>query len=377
MAQNIKDARICPMPLHLFTKLPNAMSVFIEVEHLTTYRYAKPVTFSPHRVMFRPRAAHDIRVLRASLDVSPLFRKHWVHDVFSNSVAIIELLEPADELRFAARFTIEHFGEHNLELPVDPEARDYPFEYSASHLIDLASFLTVQYPDDAGLVSDWVKQFLPARGIIHTRDILRNITDGIRSDFKYASREAMGTQRPAETLSRGSGTCRDFALLMIEAARGLGLAARFVSGYLYDASLDDGTPPAEVGSGLQQGIQQSNSLGGGTPPAESASGLQQGMRQTESFDGETVTRGAGATHAWLHVYLPGAGWVPFDPTNTIFGGTDLIRVAYTRTPEQAAPISGGWFGGGNDYLGMTVQVSVRRIDAEMATTDPEEPFGEP
>ena len=142
MAQNIKDARICPMPLHLFTKLPNAMSVFIEVEHLTTYRYAKPVTFSPHRVMFRPRAAHDIRVLRASLDVSPLFRKHWVHDVFSNSVAIIELLEPADELRFAARFTIEHFGEHNLELPVDPEARDYPFEYSASHLIDLAPFLT-------------------------------------------------------------------------------------------------------------------------------------------------------------------------------------------------------------------------------------------
>ena len=325
------------------------MSVFIEVEHLTTYRYAKPVTFSPHKVMFRPRAAHDIRVLRASLEVSPLSRQHWVHDVFSNSVAVVELLEPADELRFAARFTIEHFGEHNLELPVDPEARDYPFEYSADDRLDLAPYLPLQYPDDAGVVSDWVKQFLPARGVIHTRDILRNITDGIRSDFNYASREAMGTQRPAETLSLGSGTCRDFALLMIEAARGLGLAARFVSGYLYDASLDDGTPPAEVGSGLQQGI-----------------------RQSESFDDETVTRGAGATHAWLHVYLPGAGWVPFDPTNMLFGGTDLIRVAYTRTPEQAAPISGGWFGGGNDYLGMTVQVSVRRIDAETATADVEE-----
>ena len=353
------------------------MSVFIEVEHLTTYRYAKPVTFSPHRVMFRPRAAHDIRVLRASLDVSPLFRKHWVHDVFSNSVAIIELLEPADELRFDARFTIEHFGEHNLELPVDPEARDYPFDYSADDRLDLSPYLPLQYPEDAGGVSNWVKQFLPARGVIHTRDILRNITNGICSDFRYCARETMGTQRPAETLSLGSGTCRDFALLMIEAARGLGFAARFVSGYLYDASLDDGTPPVEMSSGLQQGIQQSNNLGGGTPPAESASGLQQGMRQTESFDDETVTRGAGATHAWLHVYLPGAGWVPFDPTNTIFGGTDLIRVAYTRTPEQAAPISGGWFGGGNDYLGMTVQVSVRRIEAEMATTDPEEPFGEP
>jgi transglutaminase-like putative cysteine protease len=330
------------------------MSVFIEVEHLTTYRYSKPVLLSPHRVMFRPRAAHDIRLLTASLEVSPLFRKHWVQDVFSNSVAVIELLEPADELRFDARFTIEHFGEHNLELPIDPEALDYPFEYSADNRLDLSPNLPLQYPDDAGGVSDWVKQFLPARGVIHTRDVLRNITNGIRSDFTYASRETMGTQRPAETLSLGSGTCRDFALLMIEAARGLGLAARFVSGYLYDASLDDGTPPVEIRSGLQQGI-----------------------RQTESFDDETVTRGAGATHAWLHVYLPGAGWVPFEPTKTLFGGTDLIRVAYTRTPEQAAPISGGWFGDGGDYLGMTVQVSVRRIDAETATTDPDEPFGEP
>lgn len=328
--------------------------MFIEVEHLTTYRYAKPVEFSPHKVMFRPRAAHDIRVLKAGLEVSPLSRQHWVHDIFSNSVAVVDLLEPAEELRFTARFTIEHFGVRNLELPIDPEAQDYPFEYNADDKIDLAPFLPLQYPDDAGLVSDWVKQFLPARGIIHTRDILRNITDGIRSDFTYASREAMGTQRPAETLSLGSGTCRDFALLMMEAARGLGFAARFVSGYLYDASLDDGQPAVETNSGLQQGL-----------------------RQVGSCDDETVTRGAGATHAWLHVYLPGAGWVPFDPTNTLFGGTDLIRVAYTRTPEQAAPVAGGWFGDSTDYLGMTVQVSVRKIDAEAATLDAEDPAGEP
>lgn len=327
--------------------------MFIEVEHVTTYRYAKPVGFTQHKVMFRPRAAHDIRVLRATLEVSPLSRQHWVHDVFSNSVAVVELLEPADELRFVARFTIEHFGVRNLELPVDPEAQDYPFEYSADDRIDLAPYLPLQYPDDAGVVSDWVKQFLPARGIIHSRDILRNITDGIRSDFRYAARDAMGTQRPAETLALGSGTCRDFALLMIEAARGLGFAAHFVSGYLYDASLD-GAPPVEVGSGLQQGL-----------------------RQSESCDAETVTRGAGATHAWLHVYLPGAGWVPFDPTNTLYGGTDLIRAAYTRTPEQAAPISGGWIGDSNDYLGMAVQVNVRHIDAKTANANIEDPSGNP
>ncbi|WP_373506483.1 transglutaminase N-terminal domain-containing protein [Thiocapsa sp.] len=329
------------------------MSVFIEVEHVTTYRYAKPVEFSNHKVMFRPRAAHDIRVLRTSLEVSPLARQHWIQDVFSNSVALVELLEPAQELRFNARFTIEHFGVRNLELPVDPEAQNYPFEYKVDDRIDLAPFLPPQYPKDAPGVSDWVKQFMPARGVIQTRDILRNISEGIRSDFAYASREAMGTQRPAETLSLRGGTCRDFALLMIEAARGLGLAARFVSGYLYDPSLD-GSLPVEVGSGLQQGV-----------------------RQSESFDAEVDTRGAGATHAWLHVYLPGAGWVPFDPTNTLFGGTDLIRVAYTRTPEQAAPISGGWTGSASDYLGMTVRVNVRRIDAEQAAADAEDPSGEP
>lgn len=318
------------------------MSTFIEVEHTTTYRYAQPVEFSTHRVMFRPRAAHDIRVLNATLDVEPPARQHWIHDVFSNSVMVVEPLVPADELRFTARFTIEHFGLRNLELEVDPEARDYPFEYSAEDRLNLASYLPLQYPDDAPVVSEWVKQFLPARGVIHSRDLLRNIAQGIRADLSYQSREAMGTQRPAETLKLMSGTCRDYALLMIEAARGLGLASRFVSGYLYDPALD------------------------GTAPVERGTGLQQGMRQAESHDGSELVQGAGATHAWLCVFLPGAGWVPFDPTNGIFGGTDLIRVAFTRTPEQAAPVSGGWTGAASDYLGMTVKVDVRRIDAETA-----------
>ena len=203
------------------------------------------------------------------------------------------------------------------------------------------------------MVSDWVKQFLPARGVTSTRALLRNIAEGIRSDLRYSAREAMGTQRPAETLSLLSGTCRDYALLMIEAVRGLGLAARFVSGYLYDEALDN------------------------APPAELASGLQQGVRQAESIDAGGAVLGAGATHAWLHVYLPGAGWIPFDPTNMLYGGTDLIRVAYSRTPEQAAPVSGSWFGAADDYLGMTVQVGVRQVDAETAGAHAEDASGEP
>lgn len=313
-------------------------SVFLEIEHRTIYRYNRVVEFSPHRVMFRPRAAHDIRIVSAVLEVSPHSRQQWVQDVFSNSVAIVHPQVPADRLELHARCVIEHFGVQNLALPLTPEAENYPFSYSADDSVDLAGFLPPQYPDDQPALREWVQQFLPSRGTIHTRDILGNLNAAIRSDFQYASRDAMGTQRPAETLQLRSGTCRDFALLMMEAVRSLGLAARFVSGYLYDKALDVATPPAVRSSGLQQGV-----------------------RQVESRD-EPPVLGAGATHAWLHVYLPGAGWVPYDPTNTLVGGTDLIRVAYTRRPEQAAPVSGSWFGAAGDFAGMDVQVSVRRIE---------------
>jgi len=314
------------------------MSVFLKVEHRTTYRYHKPVEFSPHRVMFRPRAAHDIRVLSANLEVSPLSRQYWMQDVFSNSVAVVEPRIPADRLQFRASFVIEHLGVKNLELPLDPSAESYPFQYTAEDCLDLANFLPLQYPEDGEVVREWVSQFLPQRGTIHTRDILANINAAIRSDFTYQSRDAMGTQRPAETLRTRSGTCRDFALLMMEAVRGMGMGARFVSGYLYDKSLDTAAAPAVRSSGLQQGV-----------------------RQVESRD-EPLVLGSAATHAWLHVFLPGAGWVPYDPTNTLVGGTDLIRVAYSRKPEQAPPVSGSWTGEADNFAGLDVSVSVRQVE---------------
>jgi transglutaminase-like putative cysteine protease len=314
-------------------------SMFLEVEHITTYRYHSPVEFSPHRVMFRPRAAHDIRVVSSTLEASPASKQYWIQDVFSNSVAVVEPRIPADLLEIRARFVIEHLGTQNMELPVAPEAENYPFQYSDEDRMDLATFLPPQYPEDQPALHEWVAQFLPQRGTIHTRDILSNLNNAIRTDFQYQPRDAMGTQHPAETLSRRSGTCRDFALLMMEIVRGLGLASRFVSGYLYDKALDTPAPPTMRNTGLQQGVLQ-----------------------VQSHDAGPVL-GAGATHAWLNVFLPGAGWVPYDPTNTLFGGTDLIRVAYTRKPEQAAPISGSFFGDTNAFAGMNVGVSVRHVDA--------------
>lgn len=311
------------------------MPVVLAVEHITTYRYARPVTFGKHRVSFHPRAAHDIRVLSARLDVTPHNRQEWIHDVFSNSVAVVEPLVPADELRFHAQFTVEHHGVGSTNPPVSPEAELYPFQYTDERRQDLSSFLPLQYPDDRDAVSAWTSKFVPQRGRIHTHDVLVNINEAVRNDFQYAAREAMGTQRPSQTLEMGTGTCRDFALLMMEAARGLGIAARFVSGYIYDKALDKPEAPKAPH------LIDSRDVGGMV--------------------------GSGATHAWLHVYLPGAGWVPFDPTNTLYGGTDLIRVAYTRTPEQAAPVAGGWTGEASDYLGMQVEVKVSRIDPVAAS----------
>ena len=322
------SAVLGPSQLPLLSSAP----VYLEVEHVTTYRYARTVEFSAHRVMFQPRAAHDLRVLSTGLDVLPFSRKRWIHDVFSNSVAIVEPLVASSELRITARFTIVHYEVQTLELPIAPEAEYYPFAYSAEEWIDLANFLRPQYPEDMTMVRDWVGRFLPNRGSVLTRELLTRITESIRNDFYYVPRDAMGTQRPTQTLALRSGTCRDFALLMIEAARGLGIAARFVSGYLYDRTLDNPTRAI-------------------TRP---------GSPRAEQRDGDM--RGSGATHAWLHVFLPGAGWVPYDPTNTLYGGPDLIRVAYTRTPEQAVPVSGTWYGAANDYLGLDVQVNVRRVN---------------
>jgi transglutaminase-like putative cysteine protease len=303
------------------------MHPIFDIVHSTTYRYARPVTFGPQRVMFRPRGNHDIRVLATDLKVSPNANVHMVQDVFSNSLAMVQPLEAATELRIECSFTIEHAGSFNLELPLEARAYDFPFSYAFDDRIDLEHYLRPHYPDPDGVVQAWARQFIlpklapdgSGRIVIpNSRQILVDMTHHIKNTLRYASREEEGTQTPVQTLALGAGSCRDYALLMMEAARRLGYACRFVSGYLYDPALD-------------------------------------------SFDaqGEAVV-GSGATHAWVHVYLPGPGWVAFDPTNALFGGTNLIRVATSRDPSQASPVSGSWDGELEDYLGMEVEVKVTR-----------------
>ncbi len=288
-----------------------------DITHTTVYRYRQPVTFGEHRVMFRPRDSHDLRVLATDLVVSPKSRVRLIQDPHSNSVALVQPLSAADELKIVCTFGIEHAHSNNLELPLSPSAELFPFAYSIEDRYDLEHYLRPNHDDPQGVLTAWARQFLRTDGPTGTRDMLVAMNQHIRAHFSYSNRHEEGTQPPLETLRLGSGSCRDFALLMMEAGRRLGVATRFVSGYLYDPALDGGRN-----------------------------------------DGATV--GAGFTHAWLQAYLPGAGWVPFDPTNNILGSNQLIRVGVSRDPAQAAPISGSWFGESGDYLGMDVTVTVRR-----------------
>jgi transglutaminase-like putative cysteine protease len=283
----------------------------LTVRHATTYRYDAPVTFGQHRLMLRPRDSHDLRLVGAELSISPHGTLHWMHDVFGNSVAVIGFAEPAAELSIVSTLTIERYALARPNFPIAPEAETYPFIYSANDRSDLGRLLDSHYPDPRGIVEAWARRFIletPA----NTFNLLATINAAIRGSFEYHAREEEGTQSPVETLETRSGTCRDYALLFIEAVRALGFGARFVSGYLYDPALDGGD----------------------------------------------AMQGAGTTHAWAEVYLPGAGWVEFDPTNGLIAGENLIRVAVTRDPAQAVPIGGSYFGEGK-FVGMEVDVTVR------------------
>ena len=294
---------------------PTVSTDLLQIRHATEYRYRRPVAFGRHQGMFRPHESNDLRLAAMAIDTEPASRVLWVHDVFSNSKAIFEFDAPSAVLSIVSTLNVVRTTIHRPHFPIEDDARRFPFDYPEDQRIDLAPLIRPEYDHPDEDVKDWASAIAAAAGP-DTWAILNGVNSEIHQRLAYRRREEPGVQRPRETLALGAGSCRDFAVLMLEAVRQLGFAARFVTGYLYDPVID-------------------NAHGG--------------------------FRGAGATHAWVQVFLPGAGWIEFDPTNGLVASGNLIRTGVARTPSQAAPLTGSFVGDPSDFIGMTVNVEVTAL----------------
>jgi transglutaminase-like putative cysteine protease len=279
----------------------------LRIQHETKYQFSTPVTFNPHRLLIRPRAGYDVHIESSRLYITPANTVKWQRDVFDNSLAVVSFQASSNKLIIASEVVIQHYEHAPFDFLVDDYALHYPFQYAAGEQPDLASFQQLKFSNDQGRVKDWLQQLnLFGR---QTFDLLMTLNLAIHRQLRYQVREEAGVQSPAQTLAQGSGSCRDYATLFIEACRSLGLASRFVSGYLH-------APATEVGNA--------------------------------------------STHAWAEVYLPGAGWKGFDPTTGQVTGSQHIAVAVARDPETVPPVSGSFIGPdlGLPIMQVNVQVNL-------------------
>jgi transglutaminase-like putative cysteine protease len=263
-------------------------------------------------MMFRPRDSHHLQLLSTKLAINPKpVHIRWAFDVFGNSIAFAEFGEvKSNSLTFESEISLYHYEALQPTALLLDAATRFPFQYAHNEVADLAPLIVLNRPDPEHRLSAWAKRFVDIGNGV-TLDILTLMMRTIHASFQYQRRQAFGTRDPVTTLALQSGTCRDFALLMIEALRTLGIAARFVSGYIY------------------------------TPKHQ---------------------HDHGATHAWVQVYLPGCGWIDIDPTNGIFGNRDLITVAVVRDHTLASPLSGNFVGPSSVYNSMKVSVSVSQLN---------------
>jgi transglutaminase-like putative cysteine protease len=266
----------------------------LTIHHRTQYLYSGPVELGEHRLLIRPRSGHDVRIVSSDLVITPSPAKlTWARDVYGNSVAHVYFASgvTTTELDIVSDVRIEHYDDKPLDFLVDSRAVKFPFLLLPSERIELWPYLIPSYLDDQDAVAVWAQQYWQAERRVETYAMLDRMNRAIAQEFTYRAREEPGVQRPGTTLSSRSGSCRDFATLMIEACRHLGLPARFVIGY---ASTEE------------------------------------------------IPAAMGATHAWAEVFLPGAGWKGFDSTGGIVTGPKHIAVAVGRDPESLPPVAGSF-----------------------------------
>ncbi len=277
----------------------------IRIIHDTAYHYHEPVTFGSHRALLRPREGHDVRIASASLEIEPAANVRWLRDIEGNSVAVIDFAEPGRLLRVATEIDVDLSEDAPVECLIDPNARLFPFQYSPEEQVELMPYRLPSYPYEGPALHAWLRSLYQPGDVIDTFELLNRLNTHIHESLNYNLRYDPGVQLPHTTLELGSGSCRDYAALMMEAARYWGFGSRFVTGYI-----------------------------------QMAAGQH------------------GATHAWTEIYLPGAGWRGFDPTNNKLAASEHISVAVAREQEKAAPLAGSWSGPANAFDRMEVSVQV-------------------
>lgn len=288
----------------------------LDIVHTTTYRYRHEVPLGPHRLMLCPRETRELRLLSHALSITPAATVTWAHDVAGNTIATAAFDGLTDHLVIESRATVELTAPAWPVFAIAATAVEYPFAYAADEWTDLGALTLPQYRDLDGRLARWVEGFVMARPT-DTLSLLKDLSNGVFTQISYQSRDPEGTQSPIETLDRRWGSCRDLAVLLAEAARTLGLGSRIVSGYLSDAE--------------------------------------------ESLLGSA---GSGSTHAWVEIFVPGAGWIAFDPTNRSFGSRNLIPLAVARNIAQVTPVAGNFVGTNVDLLSMEVFVRVESASAQ-------------
>jgi len=264
-----------------------------KILHRTYYNFSAPVRLESHALRLRPREGHELRIESSTLEITPPATLRWHHDVENNSVAIATFDRPASQLLIESEIIIQQYNQAPLDFLVAEYATDYPFAYTPEDRVVLSPYMNVAEHMAKDVLDEWVAHLWQPGDRIQTYAVLQRLCAHIHQVLSYQLREECGVQPVEETLSLGTGSCRDLANLFMEAARRLGFASRFVSGYLY-------APPSTVNFG--------------------------------------------ATHAWAEVYLPGGGWKGFDPSIGEIVGTHHIAVAVARLPESVPPIAGSFFG---------------------------------
>ena len=277
-----------------------------KILHRTCYNFSAAVRLDPHTLLIRPREGHELRIESSILKITPPATPRWHRDVEDNSVAIATFDSLTSQLLIESEVIIQQYNRAPLDFLVADYAMNYPFSYTPEDRVVLAPYMNLAMRNSGDTLDQWLANSWRLDDQIQTYALLQRISTQICNGLSYLRREEPGVQTATETLSYGTGSCRDFANLFVEAARRLGLAARFVSGYHH-------APPSTVD--------------------------------------------LGATHAWAEVYLPGAGWKGFDPTLDEVAGTNHIAVAVAKLPESVPPIAGSFFGAATASLDVGVWVT--------------------